>query len=91
MALEDVYNMDETGLFYHAQPNKTLVQGKVCRWKIQKDRLNLALVVHMTCTNKLKPVFVYKSLCLRCFGRWLANNLFVVVCKPNDVDDIKCI
>ena len=23
MALEDVYNMDETGSFYHAQPNKT--------------------------------------------------------------------
>jgi hypothetical protein len=26
---EDVYNMDETGLFHCAQPNKTLVQGRV--------------------------------------------------------------
>jgi hypothetical protein len=25
----DVYNMDETGLFYHAQPNKTPAQGKI--------------------------------------------------------------
>ena len=34
MASEDVYNMDETGLLYRAQPNKTLVQGKVRGRKI---------------------------------------------------------
>ena len=30
LALEDDYNMDEIGLFYYAQPNKTLAQGKIC-------------------------------------------------------------
>ena len=34
MAPEDVSNVDEIGLFYCAQPNKTPVQGKVCGHKI---------------------------------------------------------
>ena len=34
-APEDVYNMDEIGLFYKAQPHKTLAQSKV---KVKKFR-----------------------------------------------------
>ena len=48
MAPEDVYNMDETALFYCAQPNKTLAQGKVRGCKIQTDHLTLTLVVNTT-------------------------------------------
>lgn len=29
-ALEDAYNMDEIGLLYHSQPNKTLAWGNIC-------------------------------------------------------------
>ena len=74
MSPEDVYNMDEIGSFYCAQPNKTLGQGKVCGRKIQKDHLTLALVVNTIGTDKLKPLIIYKSLCPRCFGRWLPAN-----------------
>ena len=45
MAMENVYNMSETGLFYCAQPNKTLVQGKICGRKMQQDSLTLTFVV----------------------------------------------
>ena len=31
MTPEDVHNMNETGLFYHAQPNKTLSARKISR------------------------------------------------------------
>ena len=71
MALEDVYNMDDFGLFYRSQPNKTQVQGKVHECKIKKDHLTPALAVNMTNTDKLKLVINYKSLHPRCFGRWL--------------------
>ena len=71
MAPEDVYNVDEIGLFYYAQPNKTLVQGRVCGRKIQADHLTLALVVNMKGIDKLKHVIIYKSLRPRCFERWL--------------------
>ena len=74
MAPEDVYNIDETSLFYHAQPNKTLAQRQVCGHKFQKDHLSIALVVNTTCSDKLKPMIIYKTLCPRCFGRWLSTN-----------------
>ena len=44
MAPKDAYNMDETGLFYHAQPNKALVQGKVRGHKFKKTASLLLLL-----------------------------------------------
>ena len=43
---KDVYNMDETGLYFSPHPNKTLAQGKVKGRKLQKERVTLDLVVH---------------------------------------------
>ena len=34
----DIYNMDETGLFYRLQPNKTLSSVPVSGKKVVKDR-----------------------------------------------------
>jgi hypothetical protein len=48
---EDVYNMDETGLYFRAHPNKTLTQGKVKGRKLQKERVTLALAVNSTGTD----------------------------------------
>ena len=48
MVVEDVYNIDETGLFI--VPNQNIEQGKVRGCKIQKDHLTLALAVNMACT-----------------------------------------
>jgi hypothetical protein len=58
MAPVDVYDMDEIVLFYHAQPNKTLAQGKVRGFEIQKDLLTLAITVNTTCTDKLKLMII---------------------------------
>ena len=43
MFMKDVYNMDETTLFYHAQANKTPTHGQVCGHKIHKDHQLLLL------------------------------------------------
>ena len=51
---EDVFNMDETGLYFRARPNKTLTQRKVKDRRLQKKRVTLALAVNSTETNKLK-------------------------------------
>jgi hypothetical protein len=71
MELEYVYNMDEIGLFYCAQPNKTLAQGKVHGCKMWKDCFTLALVVNTTSIDKMKPMIILKSLHPICSGRWL--------------------
>jgi hypothetical protein len=52
--LEDVYNMDVTGLHSRAHPNKILAQRKVKGRKLQKERATFALAVNSTGTDKLK-------------------------------------
>ena len=44
--VEDVYNMDESGLFYHLHPDKTISSGPVKGCKKAKDCVTL-----MFCTN----------------------------------------
>ena len=51
---EDVYNMDETRLYFRAHSNNTLAQGKVKGWKLQKECVTLALDVNLIGTDKLK-------------------------------------
>ena len=91
MAPKYVYNVDETGVFYHSQPNKTLVQRKIRGCEIQKDHLILAIVVNMKGTENLTYVIMYKSLRSKCFGKVVASKFCVVVCNPNGMDDIICI
>jgi hypothetical protein len=66
--LEDIYNMDETGLYFRAHHNKTLAQGKMKGWKLQKERVTL--VVNSTGIDKLKLLVICMSEQPRCFGRW---------------------
>ena len=42
---EYVCNMDETGLYFRAHPNKRLACGMVWGRKLQKERATLALVM----------------------------------------------
>ena len=52
-------------------PTKQDTSARKRSWvQIQKDRLKLAFVVNTTCGDKLKHVFICKSLHPRCFGRW---------------------
>ena len=50
---QDIYNMDETGLFYRLLPNSTLAKGPVSGKKKQKERITVALCANATGTDKL--------------------------------------
>lgn len=65
---KDIFNMDETGLFFRALPNKTLMEkGIQCRGgKMAKERLTIALCCSAT-GEKFKPLAIWKSLNPRCF------------------------
>ncbi|PFX11437.1 tigger transposable element-derived protein 6-like [Stylophora pistillata] len=67
-ALEDIYNADETGVFFRALPTKSLVlRGEQCSGgKKSKDRLTLLLACSAT-GRKLKPLVIGKSKKPRCF------------------------
>ena len=74
-SLDDVFNFDETALFYKLQPNKTLATGSVSGNKLSKERLTVALCVNATGSYKCKPLVIGKAKKPQCFG-----NLW----KPDD-------
>ncbi|KAL2630849.1 hypothetical protein R1flu_015535 [Riccia fluitans] len=57
---EDVFNMDETSLFFQLEPNRTLSTRSISGKKKSKNSLSIALTENMTDTWKLPPFIVYK-------------------------------
>lgn len=74
---EDVFNVDETGLFYKAMPDRSLVcPRESCKGgKKSKERYTVMLCSNSTGTEKLKPLVIGKSARPRCFGRLNIQNL----------------
>ncbi|CAH1241537.1 TIGD4 [Branchiostoma lanceolatum] len=67
-APRDIYNMDESGLFYRATSTKTLfVKGEQCSGgKQSKERLTIMLCANMV-GDKEKPLIIGSSKKPRCF------------------------
>ena len=63
----DIFNVDETGLFYRAFPNKSLaVRGSQCKGgKNSKERLSFFLTASIT-GEKLIPWLIGKAARPRC-------------------------
>ncbi|XP_060085270.1 jerky protein homolog [Ylistrum balloti] len=55
---EDIYNMDETELFYRLGPNYTLATETTKGTKKSKDRITVALTANATGTHKFKPFVI---------------------------------
>ena len=68
---EQIYNADESGLFYRMLPNTTLAQQNEARkeegFKLAKDRVTVLFCVNKTGTHKLKPLCIGKYASPRCF------------------------
>lgn len=60
---EEIYNADETGLFYKCLPNKTLeFRNKPCySGKQSKERLTVLLVSNITGSDKRVPLVIEES------------------------------
>jgi hypothetical protein len=65
----DVYNADETGLFFNVLPDRTLVyKGETCHGgKHSKYRLTVLLCVNSDGSDKQVPIVIGKSSKPRCF------------------------
>lgn len=66
---EDVFNMDETGLFYRLTTDRTLhFKGQKCSGgKQSKERITVALTANMTGSEKLEALVIGKFAKPRCF------------------------
>ncbi|CAC5395781.1 unnamed protein product [Mytilus coruscus] len=73
---ENVFNADETGLFFKALPDKTLGQkGEACKGgKLAKERITVMLACSST-GEKLPPSVIGKAKKPRCFKNINVNNL----------------
>ena len=55
---DDVFNMDETGLFYRMEPNRTLATSRLSGRKKQKERITVAFTANATSTICLHPLII---------------------------------
>ncbi|GBC14132.1 tigger transposable element-derived protein 6-like [Rhizophagus irregularis DAOM 181602=DAOM 197198] len=56
----DIFNCDETGLFWKMRPNHTISNGLVAGTKQSKDRIMVLFTCNATGTEKLRPLFIHK-------------------------------
>lgn len=90
---KDIYNCDETGLFYRLMPDRTLAfKGESCHGgKKSKERLTALLCCNADGSDKLNPLIIGKSKNPRCFKNvkklpcdytsnktaWMTSNIFL--------------
>lgn len=61
---EQIFNCDETGLYWKRMPNRTFLtkeEKKAPELKVAKDRLTLLLCANVAGTLRCKPMLVYRS------------------------------
>ena len=78
LTLNQVFNCDETGLYWKLLPNKTLVSAREKEakgFKKPKDRVTLMACTNATGSIKFPLVFIHKSANPRCFKNMDKNDL----------------
>ena len=65
---EDVYNMDESALFWKISLEGTLATEQTSGGKHDKAQISINLVVNATGTDKVSSWFIGKAANPRCFG-----------------------
>src|SRR5437764_4221599 len=74
---KDIFNCDETGLFWKMKLNHTISNGPVVRTKQSKDRITILLTCNSTGTEKLRPLFIHKYENSRVLKNISKNSLLV--------------
>lgn len=81
--LDDIYNFDETGLFWKALPDRTLASEQLPGGKLAKERITVAFCCNASGNHKMDPWFIHKYRAPRCFQginlktlemEWRANS-----------------
>lgn len=66
---EDIYNMDETGLFWKATPSHSITNERIAGRKQDKSRVTIILACNSTGSDKVPIWVIGKSTKPRSFGR----------------------
>ncbi len=74
-ALADIYNMDETRLFYRMQADNSFATRQLKGPKQNKERITITICSNADGSNKLPLWIIGKSFCPRCFKNINIDNL----------------
>ncbi|XP_016070266.1 PREDICTED: tigger transposable element-derived protein 1-like [Miniopterus natalensis] len=83
---QQVFNCDETGLFWRKMPKRTYItqeKKSLSGHEPMKDRLALLLCGNASGDFKLKPLLVYRSENLQVFKKNVVKNKLNVMCRAN--------
>ncbi|CAB5373885.1 unnamed protein product [Rhizophagus irregularis] len=72
---EDIYNADETGLFFRIEPNQTLGTSPTSGYKMDKNRISILFCTNATGNHKFRPLVIGKSFNPRCFKNFNKSAL----------------
>ncbi|KAF7671358.1 Tigger transposable element-derived protein 6, partial [Cucumispora dikerogammari] len=72
---DNIYNMDETGLFNKLFPSKTVCKSVREGYKILKDRLSIGLCSNFSGTHIMKSLIIGKPANSRCFCNWKQRSI----------------
>ncbi|GBC06017.1 hypothetical protein RclHR1_06570001 [Rhizophagus clarus] len=81
--LDNIFNADETSLFFCMAPNQTLVSALTSGIKLDKTRITVLLATNAIGTQKLKPLVIGSSKNPRCLHRVNRNSLPLHFLPPN--------
>jgi hypothetical protein len=73
----DVFNFDETALFFRLEPDKTLASKRIEGRKKNKERITVGFCVNSTGTEKMVPIVIGKYAKPRCFKNINLSNIGV--------------
>ena len=59
--LDDVFNCDESALYWSREPSRVLAQSRLSGKKLSKERVTIFLATNATGSEKLPLVFINKS------------------------------
>jgi len=59
-SIDDIYNTDETGLFWEMEPCRVLSNRRLSGNKKKKSKVSILLTTNASGTDKLPPLLIYK-------------------------------
>ena len=59
-SIDNIYNADETGLFWAMEPCRVLTDRRLSGKKKNKSKVSILLTTNASGTDKLPPLLIYK-------------------------------
>src|SRR5438034_5479795 len=66
---KDLYNMDESGLFYRMPPDRSLASKQMSGVKGDKTRISIAFTANADGSDRRAPLFIGHARRPRCFNK----------------------